>query len=421
MSTVSPTTVTTTAHDAHGHGDGHDPHLAHHFDSPEQQIASGKLGMWVFLATEILMFGGLFCAYAVYRHNNPEVFEYAHQWLNKTLGAINTIVLITSSLTMAWGVRLAQLGKQRGLIICLILTILGGYGFMAIKSIEYKTKWAHNLGVGRDNMYRPGLAGANDIPGGGDPASGHPEEAKGEASHGAAGGKPEGEGHVAAPTTIAAATHNTAATHGASTAPAETPKAAATAPAPSAEYLDPNAGTGDAAVIRPVAQAPAGLAPKVIEEHGKLTDEELEAEYDKLGSLDKQRTYTFFQVYFLMTGLHGLHVLVGMALIFWILVKTVPPAHRKSVNYAGLASIGLFLIYVGVLIGNYPTGIIGLIILIAGAAGLFMSVSKPRPELVGRPGEFGPDYFAPVDIVGLYWHLVDLIWIFLFPLLYLIH
>src|SRR6185437_1598645 len=116
-------TVETNSAAAHGH-DNHDPHLAHHFDTPEQQMASGKLGMWVFLATEILMFGGLFCAYSVYRHNHPEVFEYAHQWLNKTLGAINTIVLITSSLTMAWGVRLAQLGKQRGLITCLVLTIL---------------------------------------------------------------------------------------------------------------------------------------------------------------------------------------------------------------------------------------------------------------------------------------------------------
>src|SRR5438477_9999959 len=125
MSTVEATFA------GHGNGDAahapHDPHLAHHFDTPEQQYASAKLGMWVFLATEILMFGGLFCAYSVYRHNHPDVFEYAHQYLDKTLGAINTIVLITSSLTMAWGVRLAQLGKMRGLWICLILTSVGGY------------------------------------------------------------------------------------------------------------------------------------------------------------------------------------------------------------------------------------------------------------------------------------------------------
>src|SRR5207302_6598702 len=109
----NPAATVIAAHNGHHH----DPHLAHHFDTPEQQYQSGKLGMWVFLATEILMFGGLFCAYAVYRHNHPDVFEYAHKWLDKTWGAINTIVLITSSLTMAWGVRLAQLGKQRGLLI----------------------------------------------------------------------------------------------------------------------------------------------------------------------------------------------------------------------------------------------------------------------------------------------------------------
>src|SRR3982751_1634845 len=98
MSTISTTPATHDAHegDAHGHGNGHDPHLAHHFDTPEQQFASGKLGMWVFLATEILMFGGLFCAYSVYRHNHQDVFEVAHKALDKNLGAINTIVLITS-------------------------------------------------------------------------------------------------------------------------------------------------------------------------------------------------------------------------------------------------------------------------------------------------------------------------------------
>jgi cytochrome c oxidase subunit 3 len=399
MSTVS---TIPTDHDAHGHGDGHNPHLAHHFDTPEQQIASGKLGMWVFLATEILMFGGLFCAYAVYRHNNPEVFEYAHQWLNKTLGAINTIVLITSSLTMAWGVRLAQLGKQRGLIICLVLTILGGYGFMGIKSIEYQTKWAHKLGVGHANMYRPGPPAADAIPGSGEPAIGRPEEHGGAAE----GAKPEaakpaeGEHHPAAATA--------------------TPAAAVPA---NPEYVDPNAGSPDAAAIRPVAQAPAGLAPQIVEEHSKhqISNEQLEEEYDKLGSLDKLRTYTFFQVYFLMTGLHGLHVLVGMALIFWILVKAVPPASRKSVNLMGLASIGLFLIYVGWLVGSRGTWVLGAIVMLIAAVPLAMAVSKPRTALAGIAGEFGPEYFAPVDIVGLYWHLVDLIWIFLFPLLYLIH
>jgi heme/copper-type cytochrome/quinol oxidase subunit 3 len=122
-----------------------------------------------------------------------------------------------------------------------------------------------------------------------------------------------------------------------------------------------------------------------------------------------------------MTGLHGIHVLVGMALIFWILVRTVAPAYRTMVNYAGLASVGLFLMYVGFLVGSRTTWIIGLILLVAGAAGIFLSVSRTRAAVAGEQGDFGPNYFAPVDIVGLYWHLVDLIWIFLFPLLYLIH
>src|SRR5687768_17641107 len=120
-----------------GHdGHAHDPHLAHHFDTPEQQFASAKMRMWVFLGTEILMFGGLFCAYSVYRHNHPEVFIYGHHYLNKTWGAINTVVLLASSLTMAWGVRAAQLGQRTVLLVCLALTLAGGAGFMVIKTIE---------------------------------------------------------------------------------------------------------------------------------------------------------------------------------------------------------------------------------------------------------------------------------------------
>ena len=75
--------------------------LAHHFDSIDQQFDAGKLGMWIFLVTEVLFFGGLFVAYAVYRSNHPEVFAYAHQYLDKTLGALNTVVLVFSSLTIS--------------------------------------------------------------------------------------------------------------------------------------------------------------------------------------------------------------------------------------------------------------------------------------------------------------------------------
>ena len=86
----------------------HPPHLAHHFDSLEQQYASAKLGMWVFLGTEILMFGGLFCAYGVYRYSHPEVFIFGHNALDPLLGGINTAVLIASSFTMALAVRYAH-------------------------------------------------------------------------------------------------------------------------------------------------------------------------------------------------------------------------------------------------------------------------------------------------------------------------
>src|SRR3954465_6655188 len=105
--------MTTTAHDAaHGHDDhgGHPKFLAHHFETPQQQFDSGKLGVWLFLTTEILPFSGLFCAYAVSRAMHPEIFAFAHLYLDKWLGALNTIVLIFSSFTMAWAVRASQLG-----------------------------------------------------------------------------------------------------------------------------------------------------------------------------------------------------------------------------------------------------------------------------------------------------------------------
>src|SRR5439155_20827230 len=103
MTTIS----TTPSHppDDHGHGSDHPKFLAHHFETPQQQFDSGKLGVWLFLTTEILLFSGLFCAYAVYRANHPEIYRFAHLYLNKWLGALNTIVLIFSSFTMAWAVR----------------------------------------------------------------------------------------------------------------------------------------------------------------------------------------------------------------------------------------------------------------------------------------------------------------------------
>src|SRR5271170_2708652 len=140
-----------SAQKGHGH---HDPHLAHHFDTPEQQFTSAKLGMWMFLGTEILMFGGLFCAYSIYRHNHPLVFKFAAEsYLSTPLGTLNTIILITSSLTMAWGVRAAQLNQRKLLIVCLILTLMGAAGFLVVKTIEYSAKWNEHVWVGEWNKY----------------------------------------------------------------------------------------------------------------------------------------------------------------------------------------------------------------------------------------------------------------------------
>lgn len=282
-----------------GESGGHPKALLHHFATAEQQRESGKLGMWLFLATEILLFGGLFSAYAVYRGNHPEIFVYAHRFLSVKLGGINTMVLITSSLTMAWAVRAAQMGNRKLLVVMLSLTLLGGVGFLGIKKVEYEEKWKHGLLWGA--RYKPVHAEVH------------------------AGEKPREEAR------------------GARTAVEETHREAADLPAPVLP-------ADERSKIGPAAIGPRGLAAEAEEEgaHGHALADE------------PKNVQTFFAVYFAMTGLHGLHVIVGMIVIAWVLVRSVR-------------------------------------------------------------GEFTAEYNTPVDLAGLYWHLVDLIWIFLFPLLYLIH
>lgn len=123
----------------------HETHLQHHFETPEQQFDAGKLGMWIFLGTEILLFGGLFCAYVVFRVAHPEAFAWAHRLLDRQLGALNTAILLVSSATMATAVRFAQLSKRRGLVLMLGLTLFGGAGFMGVKAVEYTGKFRHGL------------------------------------------------------------------------------------------------------------------------------------------------------------------------------------------------------------------------------------------------------------------------------------
>ena len=241
------------------HGD-HPAHLAHHFQTPSQQFDAAKLGMWIFLVTEILFFAGLFCAYAVYRANHPEMFSLGAALLDRTLGAINTVVLILSSFTMALAVYCAQRSNRRGLIVCLSLTLLGGLGFMGIKSVEYADKIRHGKVWGAGFSYSP-------------------------TAHGAA-------------------------------------------------HADGAAATGDSA---------SGDQPAAGEQNPYA----------------RKDMHIFMGIYFCLTGLHGLHVLAGLIVLTWLL--------RRAIK-----------------------------------------------------GHFGADYYTPVDLGGLYWHLVDLIWIYLFPLLYLI-
>ena len=329
-----------TQADAHDHS-AHPPYLAHHFDTPRQQFEASKLGMWIFLATEILMFGGLFCAYAVYRATHPEIFLYAHHYLDTNWGAINTAVLLVSSFTMAWGVRAAQLGQKTLLVAMLVLTLMGAFGFMVIKAIEYDAKFSHDLGPGLSNLFTPDSTQnrADHL--------GHLEHEYGLGAHGADHADEGDAGHgevLHEGTSVAEAAQaqdTTVNPHEATLAPADTP--------------------ADQSLIAPAAQAPSGTHP------GLIRAEPLPADgshgvysYDELSPPQKSRVHIFFQIYFLMTGLHGIHVTIGIGLIVWLLIRSIK-------------------------------------------------------------GHFGPSYFTPVDIVGLYWHLVDLIWIFLFPLLYLIH
>jgi cytochrome c oxidase subunit III len=214
-------------------------HVAHHFDTATTQFDSGRMGVWIFLVTEILFFGGMFCSFAVFRSWYFEAFKQAHEHLDKVMGGINTVVLICSSLTMALGVRCAQRTKRKATVVMLALTILFACTFLVIKYFEYHHKLEEGLLPGK--------------------FFGHPWFNLAETSH------------------IAGS---------------------------------PNQGI-------------------------------------------------FFAVYFMMTGVHGLHVAIGIGLIAWIL--------RRAAR-----------------------------------------------------GEFSSRYYAPVEGVGLYWHLVDLIWIYLFPLLYLV-
>jgi cytochrome c oxidase subunit III len=337
---------------AHQHTDGHHEHppwVAHHFDDAEQQYDSGKLGMWLFLVTEVLFFSGMFCAYALYRNRNPEVFEFCSTFLNEKLGAINTGVLLFSSLTMAWAVRAAQL-RQHVILTGMLGATLGCAAiFLGVKSVEYSHKWELGLLPGR--YYQAQIPGA----------------------HGPEVGYLGYLMIVPAILTVCCFVYYVYALMLRSTfhlrvaGPLFVSGLCFFGGVALGQYLESGDHHADeshashsgvdhghdhdhehAPATPEVAQSPDDV--KVMPE--ALTTPNADVNQKGMAGL-------FFSIYYCMTGVHAVHIIGGMLVISWLIVK---------------------------------------------AARL----------------EFHEEYFGPVDNVGLYWHLVDFIWIYLFPLLYLI-
>lgn len=319
--------MSSEAHDQSGHdvdaGHPDSPFIQHHFDDGAHQFESGKLGIWLFLGQEVLFFSALFVAYIIYRHNHPEIFEYAHKYLDVRLGAVNTGVLILSSLSAAWAVRAAQLNQQRALILCLAVTLLCAFGFLGIKYVEYSAKVHHHTLFGK--RFAP-----TEAPDG-------TEIAQPDANPGKdAAGKPTAKEPLNTVGGVKAQPVPGSAAPPPGTAPVVPGDTAASKEEPASS----SAGVGVLPALEAQKQAGATIATEA-------------------GARPPPNTGMFFTIYFLMTGLHGVHVLAGVFVFIWLLWRA----------------------------------------------------SK---------GHFGPRYYGPIDFAALYWHLVDLIWIFLFPLLYLI-
>ena len=137
------------------HAAAHDTNLQHHFHTKEQQLDVSKLGMWLFLATEILLFGVLFVGFGLSQARWPEEFKLAHHHLQRELGAFNTIVLLVSSFTMVMAVYSASKNRQKQLVIYLIITILCALAFLGVKYFEYSHKIADGLLPGKYFTYLP--------------------------------------------------------------------------------------------------------------------------------------------------------------------------------------------------------------------------------------------------------------------------
>ena len=372
-----------SAHDDHHHHD-HGEFIAHHFDGgAEQQFDSGKLGIWLFLVTEVLFFSGLFVAYTLYRNHHPEIFDQAHVFLDKYLGGLNTVVLLFSSLTMALAVRSAQLGRNKNCGMYILITMVCAAMFLGVKAIEYSHKWdmgifpgkafdltyVHpepvmlaGIGVSKYLIYISlvpavllilfavasvvgmltkkaafsklmlGLA----ITVGGyflGAVAGHVYQAS--KDHG-------GESHAA----VVARDHDNI--HLVSMAIDDKDKAAA---AHDEQSHEGDHGHEDGEHEHAAAEGG----------HDGHSHDHVQV-YDKHHPDPESLSHDvkiFFSIYYCMTGLHAIHIIAGIIALAWVYWRCLLGHWRK-------------------------------------------------------------DYFGPVDYVGLYWHLVDLIWIYLFPLLYLI-
>ena len=128
---------------------GHDPHLAHHFTSLARQVEASRLGMWLFLCTEVLLFAGLFVAYSVYRYSFQDAFAAASRSSEIWAGTLNTVVLITSSLTVALSIHYARNDKPKIAAVLVAITLAFGLAFMGIKAIEYTAHFREHQLPGR--------------------------------------------------------------------------------------------------------------------------------------------------------------------------------------------------------------------------------------------------------------------------------
>lgn len=346
-----------SGHD-HGHDHDHHPALAHHFEDLDQQFDAGKLGMWLFLAQEVLFFSGLFAAYAVYRWHHPEVFVDAHHHLNTTLGAINTVVLLASSLAIAWGVRAAMRSDRRTILNTHVFTLGCASLFLGVKAIEYTHKWDEGIGAGTFYSHVEGTHAGHGYWGSLMPGltiwslvigalvtligmrwAGNAKVVKGWVT-GSIGVciLSFGFGIVLAkcimPTPAELAMHAGHDGHTAHAADHHGEEHAGSHASPAAVDAAQPAGE-EAAAEGDIAEGPVPPDPN-------------------FGAAN------FFSIYFIMTGVHAVHIIAGIIAITWVVSKAAA-------------------------------------------------------------NEFDADYFLPVENVGLYWHIVDLVWIYLFPLMYLIH